>query len=124
MPNDSALITARMQNGSMASIHTSRWATGNLNDLRLVVHGDKGAVKVSLKLGEEWDRLEVCLDEDVIEGIWKEVKCEQTLNIYQRFIQSILSGVQDQPDFDAGLQVQRVLDACEQSDQLGQTVQL
>ena len=122
--NDSALITARMNNGAMASIHASRWATGHLNDLRLVIHGDKGAVKVSLQLDQEWDRLEVCLDDDVIDCVWKELKCDHTPNIYQRFIQSILSGVQDQPDFEAGLQVQRVLDACEQSDQSGKTVLL
>ena len=122
--NDSALITARMNNGAMASIQASRWATGHLNDLRLVIHGDKGAVKVSLQLDQEWDRLEVCLDDDVIDCVWKELKCDHTPNIYQRFIQSILSGVQDQPDFEAGLQVQRVLDACEQSDQSGQTVLL
>lgn len=122
--NDSALITARMQNGAMASIHASRWATGNLNDLRLVVHGDKGAVKVSLKLDQDWNQLEVCLDEDVIDGVWKTIECQSTPNIYQRFVNSILSGKQEQPDFNAGLQVQRVLDACEQSDLLGQAVRL
>ena len=37
-------------------------------------------------------------------------------NIYQRFIKSILTDNQDQPDFARGAEVQKILDACFKSD--------
>jgi hypothetical protein len=35
--------------------------------------------------------------------------------MYQRFIQSIQSGVNDQPDFARGAEIQELLDLCEKS---------
>lgn len=113
--NDTALITARMQNGAMATVHATRWATGRLNDLRLCLYGDQGALKLTLKLGEDWNKLDVCLGDNVNKAEWETLTCPDTDNIYQRFVTSILTGQQDQPDFVAGLNVQRVLDACEAS---------
>ena len=120
--NDSALITARMQNGAMATIHATRWATGRINDLKLCLYGDQGALKLTLQLDQEWNKLDVCLGENVNEAVWETRTCPDIANIYQRFVTSILTGKQDLPDFSAGLNVQRVLDACEASAQSDRTV--
>jgi predicted dehydrogenase len=37
-------------------------------------------------------------------------------NNYQRFVRSILTGKQDQPDFARGAEIQKTLDACFKSD--------
>ncbi|CAN0589710.1 unnamed protein product, partial [Ectocarpus sp. 12 AP-2014] len=45
------------------------------------------------------------------------VKAPPTKNIYQRFVESICSGQNDQPDFARGAAIQAVLDACVVSSQ-------
>jgi predicted dehydrogenase len=49
---------------------------------------------------------------DLDTASWKEVACKPTPSNYARFIKSIRTGVQDQPDFARGAEVQKVLDAC------------
>ncbi len=44
--NDSVAITAEFSNGALGVIHMSRYATGKANDLDLMIHGEKGALKV------------------------------------------------------------------------------
>ncbi len=44
--NDSVVITAELANGALGPIQATRWATGNLNDIRLNLYGDKGALRV------------------------------------------------------------------------------
>ena len=44
--NDSVAMTAEFSNGALGAIHMSRYATGKANDLDLMIHGDKGALKV------------------------------------------------------------------------------
>jgi predicted dehydrogenase len=43
---------------------------------------------------------------------WSTVKAPPTPSIYQRFIESIRTGENDQPDFARGAAIQTVLDAC------------
>ncbi len=112
--NDSAVITVALANGAIGAIHTSRWATGHANSLRLEIHGDQGALQVNLD--ESWDQIKLCLGKDVDPAQWKTVSVPKTPTIYQRFITSIRSGKNDQPDFARGAAIQKVLDACVVSD--------
>jgi predicted dehydrogenase len=118
--NDSAVITVELTNGAIGTIHTTRWATGHSNSLRLRVYGDKGALVVDLD--QAWDTLQICRGRAVDKVEWKTLRCGQTPNIYQRFIKSIRTGCNDQPDFARGAAVQKMLDACFESDQTGKTL--
>ena len=112
--NDSAVITAEMKNGAIGTVHTTRWASGHQNSLLLRIYGDKGGLRVDLdKAG---DRLEICRGPDLRKAAWKTMRCGKVPNLMQRFIRSIRTGVNEQPDFARGAAVQKVLDACFESD--------
>ena len=108
--NDSALISAQLENGALASIHTSRWATGRLNSLYLAIYGSKGGIKINLD--ESPHILQLCDQENKDRGHWYTVHCPATPSNYERFVQSIQTGGTQQPDFARGAKIQRVLDAC------------
>ena len=112
--NDSAVITLELANGALGVIHTTRWATGHANSLRLELHGDKGALQVNLD--ESYEQIKICLGKDVDANKWTTVDVPKTPTIYQRFITSIRTGKNDQPDFARGAAIQKVLDACVVSD--------
>ena len=44
--NDSVAMTVEFSNGALGVVHMSRYATGKANDLDLLIHGEKGALKV------------------------------------------------------------------------------
>jgi predicted dehydrogenase len=112
--NDSAAITVEMANGALGAVHTSRWATGYANCLQLRIHGDRGAIRIDLDKSST--DLEICRGRDVNSNTWKPLHCGKTPSIYRRFIRSIRTGRNDQPDFARGAEVQRILDACFASD--------
>jgi len=120
--NDTAMITAELEGGALASITTTRWAVGQANTILLRIHGDMGGIRIDLD--QSYTKLDVCRGKDVANRVWKTVDCGVTPNMYRRFIRSIRSGVNDQPDFERGAQVQKVLDACFESDRLGCAVQV
>ena len=120
--NDSAVMTVELTNGALGTIHTSRWATGHANSLSLEIHGDKGALQVNLD--ESWEQIKLCLGKDVDKNAWKTVKVPHTPNIYQRFVKSIQTGKNDQPDFARGAAIQKILDACVVSDRKDKIVRV
>jgi predicted dehydrogenase len=120
--NDSAVMTVELANGAIGTIHTTRWATGHKNSLLLRVYGDKGGIVVDLD--KSYTELQVCRGKDMNVPHWKTIKCRPTPNIYQRFIKSIKTGKNDQPDFARGAAVQKVLDACFVSDAEGRAVKV
>jgi predicted dehydrogenase len=120
--NDSAVITLEMANGALGAVHTSRWATGHVNSLQLRIFGDRGAIRIDLD--RSYSQLEICRGGDVNRNAWKTLRCGRTPSIYRRFIRSILTGRNDQPDFARGAGVQRILDACFVSNAHGGIVKL
>ena len=120
--NDSAVITVELANGAIGMIHTSRWQTGYANCLELFIHGDKGAIRINLD--KSYTELEICKGKDVHSRVWKTVKCGKTPNIFRRFLKSIKTGKNDQPDFARGAAIQRVIDACFESDRSGRSVKV
>jgi predicted dehydrogenase len=120
--NDSAVISLEMANGALGAVHTSRWATGHANSLQLRIFGNRGAI--SIDLDKSYGELAICRGRDVNRNAWKTLRCGRTPSIYRRFIRSIRSGRNDQPDFARGAAVQRILDACFESDAKGRVVKL
>ncbi|WP_205927949.1 Gfo/Idh/MocA family protein [Rhizobium terricola] len=106
--NDSFIMTAEFTNGAIGVIHASRWATGHLNELRLRVHGDKGALEVIHR--PDGSTLRACLKEDVEKAIWQEIPVEPVETNYQKFVAAIRDGHGQQPDFRHAANLQRVLD--------------
>ncbi|MGL3606875.1 Gfo/Idh/MocA family protein [Rhizobium sp. G187] len=106
--NDSFTMTAEFTNGAMGVVHASRWATGHLNELRLRVHGDKGALEVIHTL--EDSSLRACLQEDVEKAVWREIEVDPVETNYQKFIAAIRSGHMQEPSFRHAADLQKILD--------------
>lgn len=106
--NDSFIISAEFGNGAIGTIHSSRWASGHSNDQRLRVYGNKGGLELSH--GHWGTLLRVCAGEDVATSTWREVKAEPVKTNYQRFVEAVQSGKQDDPDFRHAAELQKVLD--------------
>jgi len=120
--NDSAIISVEFQNGAIGTIHTTRWATGYPNSLSLRIFGDKGAIRIDLD--KAYDKLEICRGKNIDKFKWETINCGKTPNMYERFINSILTGKNDQPDFARGAEIQKILDACIKSDETKRIVEV
>lgn len=120
--NDSAVIHCELKNGAIGVIHTSRFATGYTNRVFLRLHGTEGALEIDLAKSNT--DLNVCLGKDRHPAVWKTLKTKPAPSMFQRFIKSIQTGKQDQPDFARGAAVQKVLDTCFDSDRTGKTLKL
>ncbi len=106
--NDSFIISAEFANGAIGTIHSSRWASGHSNDQRLRVYGNKGGLELSH--GHWGSLLRVCAGEDVATATWREVKAEPVLTNYQRFVEAVRTGRQQDPDFRHAAGLQKILD--------------
>jgi len=106
--NDSFTMTVDFANGALGVIHASRWATGHLNELRLRMHGDRGALEVIHST--EGSRLRGCLGEDVEKAVWREIDAGTVPTNYQRFAAAVLANQQVEPGFRHAADLQKVLD--------------
>ncbi len=106
--NDSFLMHLELANGATGTITASRFASGHHNDLKLVIHGDKGALEVTFFKFES--RLHACLGADMETETWEEVETPPVLDIYDRFIDCIRGHGAMDPDFERGARLQYVMD--------------
>jgi len=120
--NDSAVMTVEFANGALGTIHTTRWSGGHANRLHLKISGTKGSVDIDSDRAT--DRYRLSVGADLAKARWKDVACKPTPNNYTRFIRSIRTGRQDQPDFAHGAEVQKILDAVIASDAKGKPVKI
>ena len=120
--NDSAVLTVEFANGALGTIHTTRWSGGHANRLFLKISGDKGSVEIDSE--RSTTSYKISVGPDLHKATWKEVTCKPTPNNYARFVKSIRTGKQDQPDFARGAAVQKVLDAVITSDAKGKPVKV
>ncbi|MHB0938124.1 MAG: Gfo/Idh/MocA family protein [Armatimonadota bacterium] len=111
--NDSFVASVKFAGGALGTVHSSRWATGHANSLRVRAFGDKGAIEVDLD--RAWDEYRICAGKDTESFTWQTVKCPPTPNNFQRFIRSIKTGVQDPNDFANGAKIQAYLHYCMES---------
>ncbi|PJO48301.1 oxidoreductase [Ochrobactrum sp. MYb29] len=106
--NDSFVMSAEYANGALGVIHASRWATGHLNELRLRIHGDKGALEVlHTPTGSS---LRGSFGKDIETATWRDIDAGTVKTNYQRFAKAVANGVSLQPDFRHAANLQRVLD--------------
>jgi predicted dehydrogenase len=115
--NDTAVIELEFSHGGIGLVHTTRWATGNKNHLRLEAHGTDGALQFDLD--DDPHRIDLCLGPDKDTATWKSEKLAAPPNLFQRFIHAVRTGEPDQPDVFRGAQVQAYLEACERSAKSG-----
>ena len=106
--NDSFTMTVDFDNGALGVIHASRWATGHLNELRLRMHGDKGALEVIHST--EGSKLRGCLGEDVEQAVWREIDAGMVPTNYERFAAAVAAGERIEPGFRHAAELQKVLD--------------
>lgn len=112
--NDSAVLNVEFQSGALGTIHTTRWCGGHANRLFLKIAGTKGTVEIDSDRTTAGYR--ICAGEDLDKALWRDVAVTEVATNYQRFIKAIRTGKQDQPDFNRGAEIQKVLDACFVSD--------
>ena len=113
--NDTAIIQLEFADGAAGVCHTTRWATGHLNSISLSVHGSEGALRFDLDEGD--NKLHLCRGRNKMTARWTTRTVRATPNNFQRFVHSMKSGRQQQPDVPRGAQVQSYLDACQRSSQ-------
>jgi len=113
--NDTAVMTVEFANGAIGSIQTTRWMTGHINRLFLKISGTEGSVSFDSKLSDT--SYKICKEADIETDTWKTVEVKATPDIQQRFIKSIRTGQQDQPDFRRGAEIQKLLDASFESNE-------
>lgn len=115
--NDSAVMTVEFASGAIGTIHTTRWVGGHANRLFLKISGTLGTVEIDSE--KSTDGYRICVGADIDKAVWREVVARAAPSNYERFIASIRTGRREQPDFARGAEVQRVLDACFESDAAG-----
>ena len=112
--NDSFIATVKFAGGALGTVHSTRWAAGQGNSLRVRAYGDQGGIEVDLD--RSYDEYRICAGKDTQTFTWKTVKCPPTPNNFQRFIRAIKTGKPDPNDFANGVKIQAYLHYCMASD--------
>ena len=101
------------------------------NHVHLIVHVTSKSdlarymKQVKIDLDKSYNEYEICMSKkERKEHIWKKVKAPQTPDMFHRFINSIKTGKNDQPDFERGYLVQKYLDASLESGTTNKTVEV
>ncbi len=113
--NDSAVLNVEFANGALGTIHTSRWVGGHANRLALKIAGTKGTISMDSEVSTT--SLKICSGEGLDKNEWRELPCEAVPTNYQRFIAAIRTGTPGVADFARGAEVQKILDACFESEE-------
>ena len=124
--NDGFTSMVKFSNGAIGTISNTRYATGYANTLMLEVFCEKGAVKVEFDevRNDKWSTLYICEGKNIHEAKWEKIMCDHTPTNFQRFIASIKSNMNDQPDFKQGAKVQKILDMCIKSNDISEWVDI
>jgi predicted dehydrogenase len=132
--DDAAWATLTLDSGTIASVEVSRMATGQKNSLKLEIYGDKGSLLFDLEAINELGFLDATLpvreqgfrrilvnepEHPYMAAWWPQghvIGWEHTFTHEIRdFLNAIDGGTPPSPSFEAGLAVQRVLAAIEES---------
>jgi predicted dehydrogenase len=112
--NDSFAMSVALGNGAIGVVHASRWAAGHLNELKLRLYGDKGAVEVTHR--HDGSGLRVCVGDDLTTATWRDVDCAPVATNYQRFAAAVMQDGARDPSFGHAAELQKVLDEAAASD--------
>ena len=123
--NDSFIMLASLDNSTTeggaatGTITATRFASGNLNNLTVNLHGDKGSLMVREFLensGATKTSLKTCIGADNMEHAhWQDIhdKGSPPDSNYKKFIDAIKTGQQGDPDFRRGADLQGIIDKAE-----------
>jgi|TARA_B110000438_G_scaffold291485_1_gene328485 predicted dehydrogenase len=122
--NDTFISMIEFDNGALGTVSATRFATGFKNRLDLKIFGELGAVKISfedpIQEGNQYqitNDTERVLKEKSDKLKWNTIITKPTPNNFERFIESIKRQTNDQPNFQRGAEIQKILDACSESSQ-------
>nr|WP_108021783.1 Gfo/Idh/MocA family oxidoreductase [Melghirimyces profundicolus] len=141
--DDAVAVMARFQNGALGVFEATRFAGGNRNGNRFEINGEKGSVRWDL---ENMNHLQVYFTEDEagLQG-FRTINCTEDvhpyagaywppghiigyehtfINLLAEFMRGIAGETAPTPDFEDGLQNQRVLEAVEESARTGTWVKV
>lgn len=118
--NDSVTMMARFAGGALGTVLATRFATGNMNDLSLHLHGTDGALKVETNGVDS--SLKGCFGKDIDKARWKKIETSETTRNAARFIAAIRSGVNGDPSFRRAADMQQLIDGAIESDRSGSAI--
>lgn len=132
--DDATAFIARFQNGAFGTFEATRYATGNRNGNRFEVNGEKGSIRWDL---ENMNNLDVYFADDLPgQQGFRTIHCTEAehpyagaywpaghiigyehtfINLMKTFLDGIAGHHDPKPNFDDGLQNQKVLQAVEKS---------
>lgn len=135
--DDIALVQARMASGALGVVEASRLATGTQDDLRLEIHGSRGALAFRLMDPNFLDVYDNTLPEAPLGGVRGMQRIESVarypkpyafgatknpigwpqfhIHCLYDFIHSVSQGELGTPNFEDGLAANRLVDACQRS---------
>jgi len=106
--NDSFAMSVEFANGALGVIHASRFATGHLNDLKLCIFGDRGALEVHHS--PKGSKLLTCMGADIENGVWSAASAPAVATNYQRFVEAVRADKTLDPSFRHAADLQKILD--------------
>ncbi len=111
--NDGFNSLVRFENGAIGTVTNTRYATGHANSVILEVFCTQGGLKVELdEERTKWSTLHICQNENINKMAWDIINCPKTPSNYQKFIESIKTNKNLQPDFSQGAKIQKIIDSC------------
>lgn len=108
--DDTAIITVAFANGGTGCLQISRWAAGRPNQIKVDLHGTRGALVFDLD--HSYDQVH---HHDVVSKRWQTHHPAPAPSMWQRFIDAVRAGRADQPDLERGAQIQAYIEACRRS---------
>jgi predicted dehydrogenase len=139
---DAAVMLARLSGGAEGTVEVSRIATGCQDELRIELHGDRGALRFDLMEPNWLDFYDQTLPEAPLGGErgWKRIECMQRypapggsfpgpkttlgwirahVDAIRAFAENVAAGRPGDPSFDDGAAAQRVVAAAYGSAEAG-----
>jgi predicted dehydrogenase len=111
--NDAFTLNVGFNNGAIGTIQASRTAAGQLDQLRLRVYGEKGALEMIYDTGRSY--LRGCIGPDLDTANWRDIPYDPVETNYRRFVGAVRSGKTVEPSFRRAASIQKVLDAAQVS---------
>ena len=138
-----ALMMGEFKNGALASIETTRYATGRRNRHTFEIYGSKGSLSWDM---EDMNRLKYFNQDDPEKAVgWRDILATERCHDYVKnwwppghiigyehafvhavvdFIDAVADGTSISPDFSDGVKITRVLEAALESAESGTRVEL
>ena len=121
--NDSFVSAVTLAGGGIGTVHATRWATGQVNSLKVRVYGDEGAVDVDLDRSTTAYR-RAKSRRPMRPSSWKDVSSPKVPSQYERFVAAVRRGSSDESDFANAARVQAYLEGSFTSDRKRKPVRI